>query len=133
MSESAIVAQGLMACASQNIQVLDPRYWSKSSPPPFIGTDPMTDGLVWRNNVGAMREKSRFVRFGLPGSPDLMGILRGGYLFGLECKTDTGKPSKYQLWYKDYFQAFGMRYSIIRSYEEAVAVIQGWKYDLAIT
>lgn len=29
--------------------------------------------VVWRNNTGALPVENRFVRFGLPGSPDIIG------------------------------------------------------------
>lgn len=51
----------------------------------------------WRNNSGALAVGKRFVRFGHPGSSDILGILApGGRLLAVECKTATGRLSPAQ-------------------------------------
>ena len=35
----------------------------------------------------------RFVRFGFPGCPDILGMLKGGALLAIECKTATGRQT----------------------------------------
>ena len=49
--------------------------------------------VVWceRMNSGAANVGSRFVRFGWPGCPDVLGQLRDGRLLGVEVKSPTGK------------------------------------------
>jgi hypothetical protein len=50
----------------------------------------------WRNNTGAARYKipgkaDRFVRFGVPGAPDVLGLVPGsGRLLAIECKRSSG-------------------------------------------
>ena len=55
--------------------------------------------LAWRNNTGAVMEKGngkqRFIRYGFPGSSDIIGIYRGRFL-AVECKSDTGRVSALQ-------------------------------------
>lgn len=46
--------------------------------------------LQWRQNTGVDRGRGRFVRYGKPGQPDLMGILPGGRFIGVECKRRKG-------------------------------------------
>ena len=46
---------------------------------------------VERMNSGAARMGARFVRFGWPGCPDVLGQLRDGRLLGVEVKAPTGK------------------------------------------
>ncbi len=38
----------------------------------------------------------RFIRFGFPGCPDILGMLKGGSLLAIECKSPTGKVSDLQ-------------------------------------
>ena len=53
-------------------------------------------GKVWRQNTGAGRfvypdgSASRFMRFGFPGCPDLMGYMRGGRALYVEIKNASG-------------------------------------------
>lgn len=50
--------------------------------------------VAWceRQNSGAARIGGRFVRFGWPGCPDVLGQLKDGRLLGVEVKSPTGKP-----------------------------------------
>ena len=49
--------------------------------------------VAWceRMNSGAVRIGGRFVRFGWPGCPDVLGQLKDGRLLGVEVKGPTGK------------------------------------------
>lgn len=54
----------------------------------------------WRNNTGAMRAnykgRSLMIRFGMPGMPDVLGILPRpvpGVLLAIEAKRPSGKLS----------------------------------------
>lgn len=49
--------------------------------------------VAWceRMNSGAVRIGKRFVRFGWPGCPDVLGQLRDGRLLGVEVKAPKGK------------------------------------------
>ena len=49
--------------------------------------------VAWceRMNSGAARIGARFVRFGWPGCPDVLGQLKDGRLLGVEVKAPTGK------------------------------------------
>ena len=40
---------------------------------------------VWRRNIGAQNEAGRFIRFGVPGEPDIEGIfpIERGHVFGV--------------------------------------------------
>jgi hypothetical protein len=48
--------------------------------------------VAWceRMNSGAVRMGARFVRFGWPGCPDVLGQLRDGRLLGVEVKGPKG-------------------------------------------
>lgn len=48
--------------------------------------------FIWRNNTGAVRYKpprgrARFVRYGLPGSSDIIGVTKDGRFLAIEVKT----------------------------------------------
>ena len=49
--------------------------------------------VAWceRMNSGAAKIGNRFVRFGWPGCPDIIGQLRDGRLLGVEVKAAKGK------------------------------------------
>ena len=49
--------------------------------------------VAWceRMNSGAAKIGNRFVRFGWPGCPDVLGQLKDGRLIGVEVKSKTGK------------------------------------------
>jgi hypothetical protein len=44
----------------------------------------------WRNNTGALKIGRRFIRFGFPGSSDILGILPDGRFLAIECKREKG-------------------------------------------
>ena len=46
--------------------------------------------FVWRNNTGAVKVGSRFVRFGCVGSSDILGITKDGRFLAVECKREKG-------------------------------------------
>ena len=47
--------------------------------------------FCWRNNTGAAKtEDGRYVRFGLPGASDIIGIMPDGRFLAVECKRSVG-------------------------------------------
>ena len=46
--------------------------------------------FVWRNNTGCVKQGSRFIKFGLKGSPDIIGFTPKGIFIGVECKKEKG-------------------------------------------
>ena len=44
----------------------------------------------WRQNTGALKVGNRFVRFGIPGVSDILGILPDGRFLAVECKRPKG-------------------------------------------
>jgi hypothetical protein len=49
--------------------------------------------VAWceRQNSGAARIGNRYVRFGWPGCPDILGMLRDGRFLGVEVKAKAGR------------------------------------------
>lgn len=80
--------------------------------------------VAWRNNVGAMRSATRYIRFGLgTGSADIIGIVRPGKFLALECKTEKGKASLDQATWRYVVEDHGGIYGLVRSVAEARDVI----------
>ena len=56
--------------------------------------------FAWRNNTGAAKAqykgKRRFIRYGLKGSSDILGILPDGRFLAIECKRKGTYPTKDQ-------------------------------------
>jgi hypothetical protein len=86
--------------------------------------------FAWRNNTGALRAQTpegrgRFVRFGLLGSSDILGVLPGGRMLAVECKSSVGRCSESQnLFLASIHEAGGVAI-VARSMEElAVALYE---------
>ena len=65
--------------------------------------------VAWaeRMNSGATRMGARFVRFGWPGCPDLLGQLKDGRLLGVEVKGPAGKLRPAQVVFLERIRAAG--------------------------
>lgn len=65
--------------------------------------------VAWceRQNSGAAKVGNRFVRFGWPGCPDVLGQLNDGRLLGVEVKSRTGRASPEQAQFLERIRAAG--------------------------
>lgn len=89
------------------------------------------DVRAWRNNTGALKDgNGRVVKFGCPGSPDIIGIAKPGRFIGIEVKTLTGRQSEQQRMFQKMVESMGGKYFLVRSVEEAEAQITGFLVDL---
>jgi hypothetical protein len=56
------------------------------------------DALVWKNATGVARalKNDQIIRYGLNGSPDIIGMTPSGIFLGVECKVgrDTQRPEQ---------------------------------------
>ncbi len=99
-----------------------------------LGSDP--DLRVWRNNVGALPDVTgRVVKYGLaPGSADIIAIMAPtGRFIAFEVKTDrkASKQSEDQIAWGKVVEEMGGVYRVVRSAEEALAVIVGLRLRAA--
>lgn len=60
------------------------------------------------------------------GTPDILGVLPGGILFGLEAKVGRGVQSPSQRLWEAKAQLAGVRYRVVRSVPEALAALDEW-------
>jgi hypothetical protein len=75
--------------------------------------------LAWRNNTGALSPApGRFVRFGVPGSADITGILRGGRRLEIEVKAPRGRLSADQEAFGENIRRMGGLYVVAYSVED---------------
>lgn len=84
-----------------------------------------TDLRVWRNNVGvAVGANGRPIRFGVPGSADICGLLApSGRFLGIEVKAPGGRLRPDQEAWGAMVQRFGGLYVVARSVEDAVRAV----------
>lgn len=72
--------------------------------------------FAWRNNTGAYRTQAgAFVRYGHPGSADIIGLLPDGRFLAVECKTATGRQRKAQQVFERMVTRSGGLYVLARS------------------
>jgi hypothetical protein len=75
--------------------------------------------FVWRNNTGALRDKTdRPVFFGKVGSSDIIGLLPGGRFIAVECKAPGGRLSDHQIDFLNQIERMGGLAIIARSVED---------------
>jgi len=73
----------------------------------------------WRNNTGAVQVRpGEFMRFGKKGSSDILGILPGGRLLCVECKSKEGRLSPEQKQFLDDALELGALALVVRSWQE---------------
>lgn len=60
----------------------------------------------------------RFIRFGFPGCPDILGMLRGGRLLAIEVKTTSGRVSEAQAAFLEAVSAHGGLSFVARSVDD---------------
>ena len=82
----------------------------------YIKTRP--DVFAYRNNTGAYRtESGGFLRYGYPGSADIIGVWNGKFL-AIECKTARGKQDIDQVRFQRDIEKCGGLYLLARSWQE---------------
>jgi hypothetical protein len=82
--------------------------------------------VAWceRMNSGAVRMGARFVRFGWPGCPDVLGQLNDGRLLGVEVKAAKGKASPEQVAFLERINRAGGVAFVARDLRDVAAGLQ---------
>lgn len=86
----------------------------------------MPEIRIWKNATGVARafdNPDRVISFGLPGSPDIIGIMKGGRWLGIEVKTSNAKQSKEQKKFQAMIEKFGGLYILARCVESTLQKI----------
>lgn len=80
--------------------------------------------FAWRNNTGATKIGDRFIRFGMKGASDILGVLPGGRFLAVECKMPKGKTSEAQDEFLAGVNASGGLGIVVRSVDELAEKIE---------
>ena len=82
----------------------------------------------WRSNTGAFvgtyKGKSRFVRFGKKGSPDIFVMIPGRGTFGIEVKASEGFQSQVQREFEVEFVRAGGCYILAFDLDDVIRVLE---------
>ena len=70
---------------------------------------------LWKNATGAVKIANRFLKFGMKGSPDIIGVANGGIFLGIEVKTGQAKQSPEQKLFQAMVGKRGGIYILARS------------------
>lgn len=80
-------------------------------------------GYFWRNNTGAQKihtsTSTRFIRFGHPGSADIIGVAQGRFV-AIEVKYGRGQQSELQREFQQHIERCGGNYILARSVDDAL-------------
>lgn len=74
----------------------------------------------WQQPTGAAYRKGQLIRYGLKGSADISGIVRGGRRLEIEVKTGQAKQHGAQPAFERMITEFGGIYFVARSVEDAL-------------
>jgi len=91
-------------------RALPPRYRVISVPNGGYAADPKTVGRLKREGLH-------------PGAPDLIVMRNDGWFAALEIKSETGRLGDNQAEFLDWLAAGGASAAVVRSLDEAVAVL----------
>lgn len=88
--------------------------------------------FAWRNNTGTTTygrpgQRRRFVRYGLPGSADILAVLDGGRFAAIECKRGRTVVTDRQLQFLSEVQSRGGLAMVVRDVDELDAELQRLK------
>ncbi|MDP2785003.1 MAG: VRR-NUC domain-containing protein [Sulfurimicrobium sp.] len=87
------------------------------------------NAVAWvrRMNSGAVKIGSRFIRFGWPGCPDLMGQLKDGRLIGVEVKGPKGKLRPEQTIFLERIRSAGGVAFMARDCRDVMVALSGFE------
>lgn len=69
---------------------------------------------AWRTNSGAVKVGKRLIRLAPPGTPDILALLPGGRLLGVEVKRPGGKLRPTQEAWADAARMAGAAFLVVR-------------------
>ena len=81
---------------------------------------------VWSNPTGAARlisNPDQIIKYGLPGSPDIIGILKNGKFLGIEVKTGHATQTKKQKNFQKMIETMGGVYLIARPNKDILIAV----------
>jgi len=88
-----------------------------------LGTLPVC--RVWKNATGAVKTPTGFIKFGLKGSADILGLTSDGKLLAIECKSGSAVLSKHQRMFQRMVTKMDGRYLLCRDADNIHKLIIG--------
>lgn len=84
--------------------------------------------VAWaeRMNSGTAQVQGRFIRFGWPGCPDVLGQLKDGRLLGVEVKSRTGRLRPEQAVFLERIRAAAGVAFVARDCRDVLRELQAW-------
>lgn len=74
----------------------------------------------WRNNTGATKtERGGFIRYGFPGSPDIICVINGQFV-GIEVKAKGEKQNENQVLFQKSLEEAGGKYILAYSLDDVI-------------
>lgn len=81
-------------------------------------------GLAWNNNTGALKDHTdRLVRYGLPGSSDVLACIKGRFV-GIEAKVGADRQSQKQKDFATALRQAGGVYILARSVDDVTNTLR---------
>lgn len=81
-------------------------------------------GMAWSNNTGVLRDRDdRPVRYGLPGSSDIIAIIAGRFV-GIEAKVGRDRQRPNQVAFATAVQRAGGLYILARSVDDVTDALR---------
>jgi hypothetical protein len=78
--------------------------------------------FFWRANTGGAKTDQGFIRFGVAGQADVLGVA-GSRFVAIELKSDTGRQSAEQRAFEARITSAGGLYILARSVEQALTPV----------
>lgn len=84
--------------------------------------------VAWaeRMNSGTAQVQGRFIRFGWPGCPDVLGQLKDGRLLGVEVKSQNGRLRPEQAVFLERIRAAAGVAFVARDCRDVLRELQAW-------
>jgi len=78
---------------------------------------------IWKNTTGSAQINGRYIKFGLIGSSDLIGLSNKGQFIAIECKTGNAKQSPQQILFQKMIEKFNGIYVLARKVEDVQLLV----------
>jgi len=79
--------------------------------------------FIWPNNTGTAYRGKALLKFGLKGSPDIIGMTRAGIFIGIEVKTGKAVLGKQQKVFREKSELFRAHYLVARCVDDVAVFL----------
>lgn len=78
--------------------------------------------FFYRQNTGGAKFGNYYVKFGIPGAPDIVAVIKG-HFFGIEVKDAKSKQSEKQIQFMNKLRYAGGTYILARSLDDVTHLL----------